>query len=112
MKFTILAASAVAMLASLVSVKSDPASCTLCLQKALQTLPACANIQPTPGSVSSAFATCLCASVTNTSWINSCSGASDCGSAISTFKVSYGASIIAAGLHCSGSGSPSFAPSA
>ncbi|KAF9986196.1 hypothetical protein BGZ65_008564 [Modicella reniformis] len=104
MKFIAFAASAIATIASLVSAQSDPVACTLCLQKALQALPACANIQPSAGLVSSQYATCLCSSLSG-SWIDSCSGAAQCGSGVSTFKALYSASIQAAGLSCSGQAS-------
>ncbi|KAG0369101.1 hypothetical protein BGX24_002549, partial [Mortierella sp. AD032] len=79
MKFTILAATLVALLASTASAQSDPSACTLCLQQALAQLPACANVQPpaAAGTVSPAYAACLCSSLSG-SWIDSCSAADKC----------------------------------
>ncbi|KAG0235792.1 hypothetical protein B0O80DRAFT_500554 [Mortierella sp. GBAus27b] len=108
MKFIALAVSAIAMVASLVSAQSDPAACTLCLQNALKALPECANVQPTAGTVSSAYAACLCASL-NGAWIDACSDASKCGATVATLKTSYGTDIQTAGLSCSG-GQASFNP--
>ncbi|KAI1316277.1 hypothetical protein EDD11_010185 [Mortierella claussenii] len=103
MKVTILVATALMMLAALVSAQSDPAACTLCLQKALQAFPACAGVQAptTPGQVSPAYAACLCASLSG-AWIDSCASAAQCGSSINSFKASYATNIQAAGLSCAG----------
>ncbi|KAF9113638.1 hypothetical protein BGX27_001113 [Mortierella sp. AM989] len=102
MKFTLLAVTAFAMLASMVSAQ-DADACTLCLQKALKALPGCANVEtPAPGQVTDAYASCLCTSLSGT-WIDSCSGASQCGSTISVLKNSYATNIQAAGLKCNGS---------
>ncbi|KAF9438447.1 hypothetical protein BGZ76_007840 [Entomortierella beljakovae] len=104
MKFTIVAAAAFAMLASIVSAQ-DPSACTACLQSALKTLPACANAQPpADGEVSAEYAACLCSSLSG-SWMDSCSGAAQCGSGVSNFKAAYSANIQEAGLDCSGEAS-------
>ncbi|KAG0004872.1 hypothetical protein BGZ79_007771 [Entomortierella chlamydospora] len=101
MKFTLIVATTLAMTASMVSAQ-DPVACTTCLQQALAALPACASVQtPTAGSVTTAYAACLCASLSGT-WIDSCSGSSQCGSAISAFASIYAANIQAAGLDCDG----------
>ncbi|KAF9358102.1 hypothetical protein BGX26_002470 [Mortierella sp. AD094] len=109
MKFTLIAATAIAMIASMVSAQ-DPAACTVCLQHALTALPACANVQtPASGQVTNAYASCLCSSLSG-AWIDSCSGASQCGSAVTAFKSAYAANIQAAGLQCNGN-SATFTPS-
>ncbi|KAF8982958.1 hypothetical protein BGZ46_000306 [Entomortierella lignicola] len=109
MKFTLIAATAFAMIASMASAQ-NATSCTTCLQQALKTLPACANVQfPQGGQVSTSYAACLCSSLSGT-WASSCSGASQCGSAISSFVSTYAADIQAAGLKCSGT-SGTFTPS-
>ncbi|KAF9154891.1 hypothetical protein BG015_011674 [Linnemannia schmuckeri] len=109
MKFTILAAAFVAFLASTASAQADPSTCTLCLQNALKQLPACTNVEVTAGSVSPAYAACLCSSLSG-SWIDSCAAANKCGSAISAFKSSYASNIRAAGLTCGSNGQASFTP--
>ncbi|KAG0282112.1 hypothetical protein BGZ96_000830 [Linnemannia gamsii] len=109
MKFTILAAAFVAFVASTATAQADPSACTLCLQEALKQLPACANVEVTAGSVSPAYAACLCSSLSG-SWIDSCSGTDKCGAAISAFKSSYGGNIKAAGLTCGANGQASFTP--
>ncbi|KAF9907793.1 hypothetical protein EC991_010485 [Linnemannia zychae] len=110
MKFTIIAAAFAAFLATTVSAQSsDPSACTLCLQQALKQLPACANVEaPAAGSaVSSAYAACLCSSLSG-SWIDSCSSADKCGAAVSALKSAYGPNIEAAGLTCGPGGQASF----
>ncbi|KAF9325697.1 hypothetical protein BG006_010827 [Podila minutissima] len=104
MKFTILAA--VAALLAAVSAQSDPAACTLCLQSSLQSLPACTGVEAS--SSNPAYAACLCASL-NGAWIDACSGDSQCGAAIATFRASYASNIQAAGLSCA-NGQASFTP--
>ncbi|KAF9382323.1 hypothetical protein CPB97_007221 [Podila verticillata] len=104
MKFTILAA--VAALLATVSAQSDPAACTLCLQTSLQSLPECKGVEAS--SSNPAYAACLCASLSG-AWIDACSGASQCGAAISVFRTSYASNIQAAGLKCA-NGQASFAP--
>ncbi|KAK3813365.1 MAG: hypothetical protein J3Q66DRAFT_348130 [Benniella sp.] len=100
MKFTALAVAAIAMVASMVSAQGDAVACTLCLQNAIKALPACANVQPTAGSVSTAYAACLCSSLSG-SWADACTA--QCGSAaVSTLKSSYSTLIQAAGLVCTG----------
>ncbi|KAF9097782.1 hypothetical protein BGX29_007937 [Mortierella sp. GBA35] len=114
MKFTIIATAVLAFIVSCsttVSAQSDASACTLCLQQALQTLPACANVEATAGSVSPAYAACLCSSLDG-SWIDSCSGADQCGAAIATFKASYGSNIQSAGLQCGPNGQAFFTPAA
>jgi hypothetical protein len=109
MKFTILVAAFVALVASTASAQEDPSACTLCLQEALKQLPACANVEATAGSVSPAYAACLCSSLDG-SWIDSCSGADKCGATVAAFKSSYGDNIKAAGLACGANGQASFTP--
>ncbi|KAF8946288.1 hypothetical protein BGZ47_000895 [Haplosporangium gracile] len=109
MKFTILAAALVAIVASTASAQVDPSTCTLCLQEALKQLPACANVKAIAGSVSPAYAACLCSSLSG-SWIDSCAAADKCGSTISAFKNSYAPNIRAAGLTCGSKGQASFTP--
>ncbi|KAF9194522.1 hypothetical protein BGZ51_009085 [Haplosporangium sp. Z 767] len=109
MKFVLSTAALVAtILASLVSAQSDPAACTLCLQEALQTLPACTNVEATAGSVSPEYAACLCSSLSGT-WMDSCKGNAQCGSALDSFKAMYASNIQLAGLNCAG-GQASFTP--
>ncbi|GJJ69537.1 hypothetical protein EMPS_01883 [Entomortierella parvispora] len=110
MKFTLSVIAAITVLASMVSAQ-NPAACTLCLQKALGTLPACVGTLPTAAgeAVTPAYAACLCSSLTG-NWIDSCNGDSDCGSSIALFKANYPANIEAAGLNCNGT--PSFNPPA
>ncbi|KAF9143178.1 hypothetical protein BGX30_001123 [Mortierella sp. GBA39] len=109
MKFTILAAAFVALVASTASAQADPSACTLCLQESLMQLPACANVEATAGSVSPAYAACLCSSLSG-SWIDSCAAADKCGSAISAFKSSYAPNMKDAGLTCGSNGQASFTP--
>ncbi|KAG0212919.1 hypothetical protein BGX28_005381 [Mortierella sp. GBA30] len=112
MKITTAVTAAITLLATLASVQSDPAACTLCLQKALQALPACANVQATaPGSVSPAYAACLCSSLTGT-WMDSCKDAAQCGVTIDSFKASYATNIQTAGLSCNGNQASFTPPSA
>ncbi|KAF9934969.1 hypothetical protein FBU30_009391 [Linnemannia zychae] len=108
MKFTILATAAVAFLATVVSAQADASACTLCLQEALKALPACANVEPTPGSVSPAYAACLCSSLSG-SWADSCASTADCGSTVAAFKSNYGINMKSAGLNCD-NGQASFTP--
>ncbi|KAF9128631.1 hypothetical protein BGW39_004891, partial [Mortierella sp. 14UC] len=110
--FTILAAVFAAFVATTVSAQSsDPSACTLCLQQALKQLPACANVQPpvANGPVSSAYAACLCSSLSG-SWIDSCSAANKCGATVTALKSAYGPNIKAAGLTCGPGGQASFTP--
>ncbi|KAF9917381.1 hypothetical protein BX616_001195 [Lobosporangium transversale] len=111
MKFLSWAVSALMALATSASLasaqSSDPVACASCLQKALQALPACAGVQIQPGSVSPAYASCLCSSLSG-AWIDSCKGASQCGSSVTYFKSAYGSIIKAAGLSCTGT--PTFSP--
>ncbi|KAG0264204.1 hypothetical protein BG011_007238 [Mortierella polycephala] len=109
MKFILSTATLVAtILVSLVSAQSDPAACTLCLQEALQTLPACGNVEATPGSVSQDYANCLCSSL-NGAWMDSCKGDAQCGSTLAPFQSLYASNIQLAGLNCAG-GQASFTP--
>ncbi|KAG0057229.1 hypothetical protein BGZ83_000642 [Gryganskiella cystojenkinii] len=107
MKFSI-AAVTILFLASMVSAQDNAAACTACLQKALQALPACAGVPVSAGSVSPAYAACLCSSLSG-SWIDSCNGGANCGSTVSAFKASYASNMQAAGLNCAG-GKASFTP--
>ncbi|KAF9291309.1 hypothetical protein BGZ68_004397 [Mortierella alpina] len=108
MKIAIAAYTATALLASLAFAQSDPAACTLCLQKALQALPVCANVRATAGSVTAEYATCLCSSLAG-NWIDSCKSSAQCGSTIDDFKASYASMFKLAGLNCNGN-QASFTP--
>ncbi|KAF9948698.1 hypothetical protein BGZ72_009421 [Mortierella alpina] len=109
---TILLASAAAAQDGGNSTEGGGASCTLCLQNSLRTLPACKDLNITVGEfnpgVSPEYAVCLCSSLNGT-WIDTCKGDSLCGPDIESFKGAYASNLQQAGLQCNGT-KPTFIP--
>lgn len=110
--FTSLAVLAAAVLSFVAGQQSDN-PCSACLENSIQSLPLCQGLNVTIGAFtpgeSTAYAACLCSSLDG-AWIDACTGVSQCGSDIDSFKSAYAGNIQDAGLICGAQ--PTFIPAA
>ncbi|KAG0007091.1 hypothetical protein BGZ65_008906 [Modicella reniformis] len=97
--------------AATVTVVSAQGPCMTCLQNALTALPLCKGLNITMGELEPAadpaLVKCLCSSLGG-AWIDGCTGSTQCGQDILSFKKAYAGNLQSAGLSCGAT--PTFIP--